>query len=179
MIEKRRQSVAAAEEVCAMVGEVVKALRERGAHFDIRHHQPTYSGLQEANALGLRVDDVLKTVVLEARDSCCLAVLPAGRRLDMGLIRDATSDRHARLATEAEIEGALPECELGAVPPLGSVIQMKVYVDPEVLRHPVVAFAAGTQTESVKGPTEELFNGETVTITPITEPPGGWPPADG
>src|SRR6266540_1510957 len=148
-----------------MYGEVVRALRERGAHFEIVHHQAAQSGAQEAIALGMSADDVVKAVVLETCHGAALAVLPAGRRLDMDLIRDATHDRKARLATEAEIEGALPDCELGALPPLGSVLHAPVYVDPEVLRHPVVAFAAGIQTESVKGPAEELFSGETVTIT--------------
>jgi prolyl-tRNA editing enzyme YbaK/EbsC (Cys-tRNA(Pro) deacylase) len=91
----------------------------------------------------------------------------------MNLVRDATGDRHVRLATEAEIERELPGLELGAVPPLGSVTHMPVYVDPDVLRHPVVSFAAGTQTESVTGPADELFSGEMVTFTPITEPPEG------
>jgi Ala-tRNA(Pro) deacylase len=151
-----------------MYSEVVSALRERGAHFEILHHERAYTGVQEAIALGLPVDDVLKAIVLETHDGAVLAVLPAGRKLDMDLVRDATGDRAVRLATEAEIEGALPDCELGAVPPLGSVLHAPVYVDPEVMRHPVVAFAAGTQTESVKGPAEELFSGETVTITPLS-----------
>lgn len=162
-----------------MYSQVVRALNERGAHFEILHHRPAGSGLQEAVALGIPADDVVKTVVLRTRRGAAVAVLPAGRRLDLELVRDATGDGRTRLATEAEIEAALPDCELGAVPPLGSVLYAPVYVDPEVLRHPVVAFAAGTRTESVKGPTEELFSGETVTITPISEPCGSRTPADG
>jgi Ala-tRNA(Pro) deacylase len=154
-----------------MIDEVLRALRQRGAHFEVLHHTRAFSGRQEAMALGLSADDVLKAVLLETSQGHALAVLPASRRLDMGLVRDATGDRHARLATEDEIAGARPDCEPGGVPPLGSVMHTPVYVDPEVLRHPVVAFAAGTQTESVKGPAEELFSGETVTITPITAEP--------
>jgi Ala-tRNA(Pro) deacylase len=150
-----------------MIDEVVKALRERGAHFEVLHHSRAFGGRQEAITLGLPASDVLKAVVLETCDGRALAVLPASRRLDMALVRVATGDRHARLATEDELDSALPDCEPGAVPPLGSVLHTPVYVDPEVLRHPVVAFAAGTQTESVQGPAEELFSGETVTITPI------------
>lgn len=162
-----------------MYGEVVRALRERGAHFEVIHHRAAPSGVQEAVALGMPVDDVVKAVVLDTGHGAALAVLPAGRRLDMELVRDATGGGRTRLATEAEIERALPDCELGAVPPLGSVLHAEVYVDPEVLRHPVVAFAAGTQTESVLGPAVELFSGETVTITPICEPVGGRPREDG
>ncbi|HXM54797.1 MAG TPA: YbaK/EbsC family protein [Candidatus Dormibacteraeota bacterium] len=162
-----------------MYGEVVRALRERGAHFEVLHHGAAASGTQEAVVLGMHADDVLKAVVLKTCDGAAVAVLPANRRLDMDLVRVATGDRTARLATEAEIEGALPDCELGAVPPLGSILHAPAYVDPEVLGHPVVAFAAGTQTESVRGPAVELFSGETVTVMPITEPAGGRLREDG
>lgn len=162
-----------------MYGEVMRALRERGAHFEILHHSATQSCVQEAIALGMAADDVMKAVVLETCDGAVLAVLPAGRRLDMDLVRAATGDRAVRLATEAEIADAIPDCELGAVPPLGSVLHAPAYVDPAVLDHPVVAFAAGTQTESVRGPAAELFSGETVTVTPISEPRGGRTLVDG
>lgn len=162
-----------------MYSEVTRALRERGAHFEVLHHEMAESGVQEAIVLGMVPDDVIKAVVLETRDGAALAVLPASRRLDMDLVRAATGDPRTRLATEAEIVGALPDCELGAVPPLGSVLHAPTYVDPEVLRHPVVAFAAGTQCESVRGPAEELFSGESVTVTRISETDGARPLGDG
>ncbi len=174
-MERTALRVPSAKEVGEMIDQVVRALQDRGAHFEIKRHARAYDGLQEAVALGIPADAVLKAVVLETRDGHVLAVLPANRRLDMDLVRAATGDRHARLATEAEIEQELPGCELGGVPPLGSVLHTDVYVDPEVLTHPLVAFAAGTQTESVKGVAEELFSGETVTITPISKPIGGRP----
>jgi len=46
-----------------------------------------------------------------------------------------------------------------------------VYVDPEVLQHDVVAFAAGSQTESVTMRTEELFRGEQITTVPLLKQP--------
>jgi Ala-tRNA(Pro) deacylase len=161
------------EEVPKMVADVSRALRQRGPHFEIVQHARAVGAIQEAISLGLAADEVLKAVVLETSYGPALAVLPASRRLDMDLVRAATGDRHARIATEAEIEREIPDCELGAVPPLGSVVHTAVYVDPEVLRRSVVAFAAGSQTSSAKGPTAELFRGESVTITPIAEPAGG------
>jgi hypothetical protein len=40
-----------------------------------------------------------------------------------------------------------------------------------VLRHDTVAFAAGTQTESVKLPTKELFGGRQATTVPLVRQP--------
>jgi hypothetical protein len=44
-----------------------------------------------------------------------------------------------------------------------------VYVDPEVLEHDIVVFAAGTQTESVRMRTRELFGSEQVTAVPLVK----------
>ena len=42
-----------------------------------------------------------------------------------------------------------------------------MFIDPEVLNHDLVVFAAGTQTESVRIRTRELFGGEQITTVPL------------
>lgn len=155
-----------------MIANIVNALTERGAHFEVVHHAPATDAVQESGMLGMSSEDVLKTVILDTATGHALAVLPACRRLDMDLVREAVGDRQVRLASEGEIVRDCPGCELGGLPPLGSLLAMPVYMDSEVLAHRVVAFAAGTQTDSVKGPTEELFQGEQVTVAPIAQRPG-------
>lgn len=54
------------------------------------------------------------------------------------------------------------------MPPLGSLHGAPTYVDPEVMQHDTVVFAAGTQTESVRVRTEDLFRKEPVTTAPLT-----------
>jgi len=54
---------------------------------------------------------------------------------------------------------------------LGALLGAKVYVDPEVLGHNTVAFAAGSQSESIKMRTEELFGGERATTVPLIKRP--------
>ena len=50
----------------------------------------------------------------------------------------------------------------------------QVYVDPEVLGHDTVTFAAGTQTESVKMQTQELFGtGGFTTVSLVKQPEQG------
>jgi prolyl-tRNA editing enzyme YbaK/EbsC (Cys-tRNA(Pro) deacylase) len=52
------------------------------------------------------------------------------------------------------------------MPPLGSLHGAPTYVDPEVMRHDTVMFAAGTQTESLKVRTED--RNEPVAVAPLT-----------
>ena len=79
-----------------------------------------------------------------------LMAVPATGRLDMHLVQAAVGDPHVRLATEEELLRDFPGIELGALPPLGSLLGAPLYVDQEVLQHETVVFAAGSQTESVQ-----------------------------
>ena len=101
-----------------------------------------------------------------------LMVIPASRRLDLQLARAALADNHARLATEDELGRDFAGYQLGALPPLGTLLDVTVYVDPELLGHATVAFAAGSQTESIKMRTGELFGGGRATTAPLTTRPG-------
>jgi Ala-tRNA(Pro) deacylase len=100
-----------------------------------------------------------------------LAVVPASRRLDMKLVEVALGDKHARLATEKELERDFPGYQLGALPPLGSLLSVPTHVDPEVIAHETIVFAAGSRTESVKVRAEDLFRGEPVSVSHLTRHP--------
>jgi len=87
----------------------------------------------------------------------------------MHLVQEAVRDRHVRLATEQELLRALPGFELGALPPLGSLLGAPLYVDQEVLQHETVVFAAGSQTESVQLTTADLLQHEQVRALPLVK----------
>jgi Cys-tRNA(Pro) deacylase len=147
---------------------VADHLKKRGLSFEQVPHEQAYTTIDEAKALGIAADEVVKTVVLKTASGHALAVVPGARRLNMKLVRRALGDNHARLATEEDLEREFPGYELGALPPLGSLLGIPVYVDPEVLGHETVVFAAGSQTESVKIRTEDLFREEQVNVVQLT-----------
>jgi Ala-tRNA(Pro) deacylase len=147
---------------------VTDYLADRGVGFEVVPHRRAFTSLQEARELGVAAEQVLKTVALWTEGKYVLAVVPASRRLELRLVRDALEDSAARLASEAELRGDFPGYELGALPPLGSLLGVPLLVDPEVLDHEVVLFAAGTETESVRAATAELFRDEPLAVLPLT-----------
>ena len=144
-------------------------LEKRGVQFEVIPHERAYTSIDEARALGIAADEVLKVIVLDAASGHALAVIPASYRIDMRLVRKATGDNHAKFAAEEELERDFPDYELGALPPLGSVLGVSTFVDPEVMKHDTVVFAAGTQRESVKVRTRDLFRDEAVTTMPLVK----------
>jgi Ala-tRNA(Pro) deacylase len=150
---------------------VTEYLERLGRSFEVVSHQQAYTSIGEARALGIDAGDVLKTLAVRTTGGYALMVIPASDRLDLHLARQALDDNHARLATEEELGRDFASYQLGGLPPLGALLGAEVYVDPEVLQHDVVAFAAGTQTESVTMRTADLFGDEQVTTVPLLKQP--------
>jgi Ala-tRNA(Pro) deacylase len=163
----------AAWEVAAM-SLVTEPLEQQGAAFEVLAHRQAYTSIDEARTLGVDADEVLKTLAVRTGPGYVLAVIPAARRLDLRLVREAVGDAHARLASEEELRHDFPDYQLGALPPLGALVGANLYVDPESLGHDTVVFAAGTQTESIKMRTQELFEeGGFTTVALVKQPERG------
>ncbi len=151
---------------------VEEYLQMRGVEFEVIPHERTLSTVEEARALGVAVDEALKTLVMDTSAGHVLVVIPGSRRVDLHKVRDALGDHHARLASEEELGADFVGYELGAMPPLGSLVGARTFVDPEVLTHETVVFAAGSQTRSLKARTADLFRDEQITVAPVASHPG-------
>jgi len=146
-------------------------LRARGIQTEEISHGSTHSALGEAALLGVPAKEVAKTIVLDTRRGRALAVIPASERLDMGLVHKAVGDAHARLASEEELQRDYPDFELGAFPPLGSLLDAPLYVDPKVMQGETVVFAAGTADTSLRATTHDLFRDENPVVAPLVKEP--------
>jgi Ala-tRNA(Pro) deacylase len=151
----------------AVMTQVTEHLEIHGVPFAPIAHQQAYTSIAEAEALGIDASEVLKTVAMRVAGGYALMVILATCRLDMHLVQAAVGDRHVRLATEEELGRDFPDFELGALPPLGSLLGAPLYVDQEVLQHETVVFAAGSQTKSVRLRTADLLQHEQVTTLPL------------
>ena len=147
--------------------QVTEHLETHGVRFEPIAHQQAYTSIDEARALGIDASEVLKTVAMRVAGGYALMAIPATCRLEMHLVQAAVGDRHVRLATEEELLRDFPGFELGALPPLGSLLGAPLYVDQDVLQHETVVFAAGSQTESVQFKTADLLQHEQVTALPL------------
>lgn len=144
----------------------IEVLEAKKIAFEILRHKTTLTAADEASTLHVSEAEVLKTVVLDTGAGHVIAVTPASRKLDMALVREAVGDKHAHLAGEIETARDFPTFELGSMPPLPSLAEVPVFVDPEIMRHTTVIFAVDHE-ESVRVKTEDLFGGEYVTVTPL------------
>jgi Ala-tRNA(Pro) deacylase len=124
--------------------------------FDLVVHSHTRSSLQSARSLDLTPGCLVKAVVLEdENDQFLMAVLPASRKVDLGELRRCFG-RMLRLADKAELRERFGDCELGAVPPIGSAYGMETIWDDSLMSRPDVYFEAGDHETSVHVKTRDF-----------------------
>lgn len=132
-------------------------------HLSFAHHvHPRAVPAQELAAVehvsGCRV---AKPVVVNLGGSLAIAVVPAHRRVDLGVMARATASADAQLAPEPAFEQRFWPCEQGAQPPL-AMFGMPIYVDEVLSREPFLVMRAGTHEDSILVTTRDWMRSEAV-----------------
>lgn len=113
-----------------------------GVRYDVVSHPHSHCTSEAAELAHVSGDCVAKSVVLEDEDGLLMAVLPSTFSVRLGRL-SREMNRRLRLATEDELQGAFPDCSLGAVPPLGPAYGIRTIVDDSLETQPEVYFEAG------------------------------------
>lgn len=138
--------------------KVREYLEKNNVDYEVVSHPKVFSSIEEARALGIEADEIAKCLVVHMQDERALVVIPGGRRISNKKVREAVGNKHARLATEDEMRMEFPDWELGAVPPLGELFDMPIYLDRSLIGHETILFTAGSHTESIKINTADFVN---------------------
>lgn len=149
-----------------LMHRLTETLNRKGVPYTLLPHPLTESALDEAIALGVPPREVIKSVLIDTGRRHAMAVLPATRRVDLQRVREELADRHASLATEAEVMRDMPQDHPSALPPIPSLAGMTVLVDPEVMFEPEVVCADASDASVLIRP-GDLFGGEYVSVAPI------------
>jgi len=130
-------------------------LDENHAEYTHTTHSPAFTAREVASAEHLPTREVAKAVLLFADDHYHMIVVPASRLVDFQEVRFALGFHHARLASEEEVGRLFPDCELGAMPPMGNLYGLPVYLDSSLATEPSIAFNGGTHRDEVHMRTDE------------------------
>jgi Ala-tRNA(Pro) deacylase len=125
-------------------------LRDRQIPYEMHSHRPTYTARQLVQVEHVPSDMVAKPVIVKGRAGFAMCVLPASRHLDLRRVAQLLADPDVRLATESEMGGLFPGCELGAEPAVGSLYGLRTIIDRRLEDDEYVVTSAGTHDECVK-----------------------------
>lgn len=128
---------------------VQEFLRAADVDYTVLRHHRAYTARQEAAAALIPVANWAKVVIAFADGEPIQAVVPGDCEVDFERLAALIGVPHVRMATEGEIEWLYPDCETGAMPPLGPLYRQFVFVDRRVTTHEDIAFNAGTFENAV------------------------------
>jgi Ala-tRNA(Pro) deacylase len=89
-----------------------------------------------------------KALVLKADDDYILYTLPGDVRADFDKIRDLIQAKKIKMASKEEVKEKTG-IEVGSIPPFGSVIGMKTYVDPRLAENEIIFFNPGRHDRTI------------------------------
>jgi Ala-tRNA(Pro) deacylase len=112
-------------------------------------HALAYTAQGIAHAQHVSGKHLAKVVMVMADDCMIMAVVPGNHRVDLMRLGELLKADSVRLADEHEFKDIFPDCELGAMPPLGNLYQLDVWVDSALKTHPHILFNAGNHSETI------------------------------
>lgn len=104
-------------------------LRSRGVLHETLLHRPSPTAAHRAQSVHVSGARVAKAVLIRAGSGFVLAVLPATHRIDLDRLAGILRTTDLGIATENELESVFSDCELGAIPPFGSIYGLRTVVD--------------------------------------------------
>lgn len=119
-------------------------------HYDILRHSQTFRALSIAQMLHVPEQKMAKVVIVKVKERFVTTVLLATAKVDVQRLRKLFGTHRVRLATEEEITQLFPDCELGAMPPLGTLYGLPVYVDRPLTEDEDIVFEGGTHSEAIR-----------------------------
>jgi len=152
-------------------------LDSRHAEYTLTKHANAFTAREVAAAEHLPPREVAKTVVIFGDGTYHMIVVPASKLVDLIEVRPTLGLAQVRLAREEELGMLFPDCELGAMPPLGPLYGFPVYLDASLAGEDTIAFNAGTHREVIHMKTAEYRRLVSPSIVSLVREPAtahGW-----
>lgn len=124
-------------------------LDRQSARYEMLPHPHTASSMETAAAAHVPGDRLAKAVIVKDQNDYLMVVVPSDYHVHLGRLHHLLG-REVGLATERELNPMFPDCETGAVPPLGAAYGIKTLVDNCLMEGAEIYFEAGDHRHLIK-----------------------------
>ncbi len=158
----------------AAVQRVREAAARKGVTLDIRtFDESTHTAEEAAATVGAELGQIVKSLVFVAPAEgegldAILCLVSGVNRVDLSRLAAVTGEKDVRRATAREAN-ELTGFTIGGIPPIGHLRPVRVVMDPDLGRYPIVWAAAGTPTAVFPVPPATLRTLANATVAPIAE----------
>lgn len=128
---------------------LIEFLEDKGAFYERITHPERFTAQELADVEEVKGRHHAKVVMVFIGGEQVMTVLPSDRLVDLEKLEQVTGQQ-AFLADEEEFKRNFPDCEVGTMPPFGSLYGLKTYVDRTLSESEFIVFEAGTHTDAIK-----------------------------
>lgn len=121
---------------------VASYLAEHQVDYELVPHPRTYTSHDTAEVAHVREDHIAKAVVVKDQQGFGMVVIPASEWLKLHALQEETG-REFVLAYEPEVDELFPDCQPGAIPPLGQAYGVETLLDERLTSLANLYFEAG------------------------------------
>ncbi|NWF51074.1 MAG: YbaK/EbsC family protein [Ignavibacteriaceae bacterium] len=130
--------------------KITSYLDENKIKYVIIKHSSAYTAQEIAASAHIPGKELAKTVIIKINGKMAMAVLPASYKVNFDHLKELLGVDKIRLAYEQEFMDKFPDCEVGAMPPFGSLYGMDVFVAKSLTEDKEIAFNACSHTELIR-----------------------------
>lgn len=147
--------------------KIIETLDAHGCKYETQHHEPTRTSEMAARVRGVSMHSGAKAIVTKGHKTGTnyLFVMPADFKLWGSAAKRACGESVGFATNPEEITGCVP----GSVPPFGSLLGLKTFVDPHLAENEIIHFSAGSLTDSVSMRYEDWLAIEKPTVVEIAK----------
>ena len=135
-------------------------------HVYDHHESATNFGEEAAAALGLREEQVFKTLVVSVDGSLAVAIVPVANRLDLKAIAAAVGGKKATLADPALAEKRTGYV-VGGISPVGQRSRIRTVLDDSALTYATIFVSGGRRGFDIELAPADLARVTEATSAPI------------
>ncbi len=120
------------------------------------HSKPVFTSVDAAAERGVRLSQVVKTMLLADRDEILAAVIPSHKRLDVRKLKKVSGHRNLRFMDKGEIERKTGLI-VGAVAPIGPILGgIPIFADSSVFDEERLDISSGDPRAGLELQREDL-----------------------
>ena len=137
--------------------DFTKFLKRNKVYYQILVHPRRPTAMETAEVEQIPGKQVAKVVMAKVDRKNVMLVLPSTYTVDLLKLTNTFGTLDARIEKESEFKDLFPDCEAGAMPPVGRIYHVPCFADKSIEESPEIYFNAGTHTESIKVPTQDFL----------------------
>ncbi|MBI3572795.1 MAG: YbaK/EbsC family protein [Candidatus Kerfeldbacteria bacterium] len=146
---------------------VTAYLTKHKVKHDIVPHRTVFTVYDLAQTLKVKLNTIVKTLLIKSDQGYHLAVLPAQKRLDIAALKKALGFKKVSIANEKDMQTKF-KVKPGAMTPFGAMHKVGVVIDRSLVKTEKMLFGAGSFTESVRMKMKDYLRLEDPTVANIS-----------